>query len=63
MECDHFRLRKWERFHGRIHEVRVKRCGKSAPGPWQHGFYDVNSIPEQRRGGTMGLPDRPEEAA
>ena len=25
-------------------KVRVKRCGKSAPGLWRHRFYDVNSI-------------------
>ena len=43
--------------------VRVKRWGKSPPGPWQHGFYAVNSIPEQRRGEAEGLPDRFEEAA
>ncbi len=30
----------------------MKRWGKSPPGPWKHGFYAVNSIREQRRGGT-----------
>ena len=44
-------------------KVRMKRWGKSPPGPWYHGFSAVNSIPEQRRGGTFDLPDRPEEAA
>ena len=47
----------------RIDEVRVKRWGKSPPGPWKHGFYDVNSIPKQHRGGTIGLPGRSEEVA
>ena len=31
-------------------KVRVKRCGKSAPGLWRHRFYDVNSI----RSNTVG---------
>ena len=44
-------------------KARVKRWGKSPPGPWKHGFYDVNSIPKQHRGGTYGLPGRSEEVA
>ena len=38
------RLRRGEGYGACIDEVRVKRCGKSAPSPWRHGFYDVNSI-------------------
>ena len=35
---------KAKELYAQIDEVRVKRWGKSPPGPWKHGFYDVNSI-------------------
>ena len=44
-------------------EARVKRWGKSPPGPWKHGFYDVNSIRSNAVEEHIGLPDRSEEAA
>jgi len=49
--------------YGRIDEVRVKRWGKSPPGPWKHGFYDVNSIRSNAVEEHTGLPDRSEEEA
>ena len=44
-------------------KVRVKRWGKSPPGPWRHGFYDVNSIRSNAVEEHIGLPDRSKEAA
>ena len=44
-------------------KVRVKRCGKSAPGLWRHRFYDVNSIRSNAVEEHNGEPDRSEEAA
>ena len=44
-------------------EVRVKRWGKGPPGPWKHGFYDVNSIRSNAVEEHEGLPDRSEEEA
>jgi len=43
--------------------VRVKRWGKSPPGPWRHGFYAVNSIRSNAVEEHIGLPDRSKEAA
>ena len=44
-------------------KVRVKRWGKSPPGPWRHGFYAVNSIRSNAVEEHIGLPDRSEEVA
>ena len=57
------RLRQGEGYGACIDEARVKRCGKSAPSPWRHGFYDVNSIRSNTVCGTIGLPGRPQEVA
>ena len=43
-------------------EVRVKRCGKSAPAPWEH-WGAVNSIRSNTVCGTTGWPGRPQEVA
>ena len=40
-------------------KVRVKRWGKSPPGPWKHGFYDVNSIRSNAVEGQMAGPAVP----
>ena len=43
-------------------EVRVERCGKSAPDGWKLSVA-VNSIRSNTVGGQIGWPGRPQEVA
>ena len=45
-----------------VDEVRVERCGKSAPDGWELSVA-VNSIRSNTVGGQTGWPGRPQEVA
>ena len=57
-----YRLRRGEGCGACAGEVRVERCGKSAPDGWELSVA-VNSIRSNTVGGHEGWPGRPQEVA
>ena len=56
------RLRRGEGYGACADEVRMERCGKSAPDGWELSVA-VNSIRSNTVGGHEGWPGRPQEVA